>query len=87
MSILAFLVFGFIVGLIARAIMPGRQTMGLVGTTLLGIAGSFVGGLIGSVIHGGGAMELHTTGIIGSILGALLVMALVGFGAHHRATV
>jgi uncharacterized membrane protein YeaQ/YmgE (transglycosylase-associated protein family) len=84
MGILAFLLFGLIVGLVARALMPGRQSMGLVTTTLLGVAGSFVGGILGSLVHGGRLLELHTAGIIGSILGALLVMFLVGLGGTRR---
>jgi uncharacterized membrane protein YeaQ/YmgE (transglycosylase-associated protein family) len=83
MSLLAFIVFGLIVGLIARAVMPGRQGMGLVATALLGMAGSFVGGLVGSIIYGGRMFELHSAGIIGSIIGALLVMFLVGMGGRH----
>jgi uncharacterized membrane protein YeaQ/YmgE (transglycosylase-associated protein family) len=86
MGLLAFILFGLIVGLVARAIMPGRQSMGLVATTLIGIAGSFVGGLIGSLFYGGSVFELHTAGIIGSILGALLVMFIVGYvGSRRRA--
>lgn len=88
MSILAFILFGLIVGLIARAVMPGRQSMGLVATALLGIVGSFVGGLVASLIYGGRVFELHTAGIIGSILGALAVMFLVGAaGGRRRALV
>jgi uncharacterized membrane protein YeaQ/YmgE (transglycosylase-associated protein family) len=83
MGLLAFIVFGLIIGLIARAVMPGRQSMGLVATALLGMAGSFVGGLIASVIYGGPMFQLHSSGIIGSILGALLVMFLVGMGGRH----
>ena len=84
MSILAFILFGLVVGLVARALMPGRQGMGLVATTLLGIVGSFVGGFIGSLIGGGRVFELHTAGIIGSVLGALAVMFLVGMGGRRR---
>ena len=87
MSILAFILFGLVVGLIARAIMPGRQSMGLVATTLLGVVGSFVGGLVGSLIYGGRVFELHAAGIIGSVLGALAVMFLVGAGGRRRALV
>ena len=87
MGLLAFIVFGLIVGLIARAIMPGRQGMGLVATTLLGMAGSFVGGLVGSMVYGGRMFELHTSGIVGSILGALLVMFLAGMGGRRSASV
>jgi uncharacterized membrane protein YeaQ/YmgE (transglycosylase-associated protein family) len=87
MGLLAFIVFGLVIGLIARALMPGRQAMGLVATALLGMAGSFVGGLIGSLIYGGRMFELHSAGIIGSIVGALLVMFLVGMGSRRTASV
>jgi len=87
MGLLAFLLFGLVIGLIARALMPGRQSMGLVATALLGMAGSFVGGLIGSLIYGGRMFELHSAGIIGSIIGALLVMFLVGMGGRRHAAV
>jgi uncharacterized membrane protein YeaQ/YmgE (transglycosylase-associated protein family) len=85
MGLIAFLLFGLVIGLIARAIMPGKQSMGLIATALIGMAGSFVGGLVGSLIHGGRMLEFHTSGIIGSILGALLVMFVVGLGTRHRA--
>lgn len=85
MGLLAFILFGFVIGLIARAVMPGRQSMGLIATTLLGMAGSFVGGLVGSIIQGGRIFELHSAGIIGSIIGALLVMFLVGLRTNRRA--
>ena len=86
MGLLAFIVFGLIIGLIARALMPGRQGMGLIATALLGMAGSFVGGLVGSMIYGGRMLELHTSGIIGSILGAMLVMLLVGMAGRRSAS-
>jgi uncharacterized membrane protein YeaQ/YmgE (transglycosylase-associated protein family) len=79
MSILVFLVFGFVVGLIARAVVPGTQSMGIIGTTALGAAGSFVGGLIGSLLFGSGPWnEIHTSGLIGSVIGAVAVMFAVG---------
>lgn len=77
MSIVLFLVFGIVAGLIARAIMPGRQSMGIVMTGVLGIVGSFVGGIVGNLFAGRAVTELHTTGIIGSVLGALLVLVIV----------
>ena len=49
MGIIAFIIIGLIAGLIARAILPGRQSMGLLATTLLGMVGSLVGGLVGSL--------------------------------------
>ena len=84
MGLLAFILFGLIVGLVARALMPGRQSMGFVATTLLGVAGAFVGGIIGSVIYGGPIFDLHAAGLIGSIVGALLVMFLMGMGGRRR---
>jgi uncharacterized membrane protein YeaQ/YmgE (transglycosylase-associated protein family) len=87
MSILLFIVFGFVVGLLARAIMPGTQKMGILGTSLLGIAGSFVGGFLVALITSNRVTELNTAGIIGSIVGALLVLFLVGRFSGGRALV
>lgn len=84
MSILAFVVFGFIVGLIARAVMPGRQSMGLLATALVGMGGSFIGGMAGSVMHGGRIVEFHTSGIVGSILGTLVVLFLTDLSSRWR---
>ena len=78
MSIIAFIIFGIIVGFIARALMPGRQSMGVIGTCLLGIAGSFLGGLIGNLLGGRDLFELHSAGIIGSVIGSLLILFAVG---------
>jgi uncharacterized membrane protein YeaQ/YmgE (transglycosylase-associated protein family) len=88
MGILLFLVFGLVVGLLARAIMPGTQSMGLVMTALLGVVGSFVGGFLVSLITHNNVGDMNTAGIIGSIVGALLVLFLVGkFGGSRRALV
>lgn len=78
MKILLFLVFGFFVGLIARALMPGTQKLGIVKTTLIGAGGSFVGGLIGNLISGDGIGNVHSAGWIGSIIGALVLMMILG---------
>jgi uncharacterized membrane protein YeaQ/YmgE (transglycosylase-associated protein family) len=78
MSLLIFLVFGFIVGLIARAVMPGTQQMGIVRTTLIGVAGSFIGGLLGNLIAGNSFWHPHSAGWIGSVLGAVILMAILG---------
>ena len=86
MSILLFLVFGAVVGFIARAIMPGTQSMGLLATTGLGVAGSFVGGFVASMLFGGSWNEIHTAGLVGSVLGALAVMMMVGFAANRSVT-
>ena len=67
---------GFVVGLIARAILPGSQSIGIIMTAILGIAGSVVAGFAGQALHlyqaGQGA------GFIGSIVGAILVLFVYG---------
>ncbi len=85
MSILLFVVFGIVAGFIAQAIMPGKQGMGVLMTGALGIAGSFVGGFIGSVLSARSALEFHTSGIIGSVIGALVVLAIMGAAGRNRA--
>jgi len=77
--LVSWIVFGFIVGLIARAVFPGTQSLGFLGTTGLGIAGSFVGGILGNLFYGAPVFTAQPAGWIGSIVGALLVMAAFGF--------
>ena len=85
MGLIAFIVIGLIAGLIARAILPGNQSMGLVATTLLGIVGSFVGGLVGSLFRSDGRIfDLHPSGLLMSVLGAIVVLLLVGFAGRRR---
>jgi uncharacterized membrane protein YeaQ/YmgE (transglycosylase-associated protein family) len=78
MSLLIFLIFGFFVGLIARAIMPGNQKLGILKTTLLGAAGSFVGGMLGNLIAGYPWARVHSAGWIGSVIGAVVLLAVLG---------
>ena len=73
------IIIGFVVGLIARAIMPGAQNLGLIMTTLIGVGGSILGGLIGrrfSKPEPG--TPFHPAGIIMSIIGALILLFLWG---------
>lgn len=71
----SWIVCGFLAGLIARAIMPGRQAMGFIGTTLLGIAGSFAGGFLASILFHGDWRFIQTSSFIGSVIGALVLLA------------
>jgi uncharacterized membrane protein YeaQ/YmgE (transglycosylase-associated protein family) len=66
-GILAFLIMGIIAGFIARAIVPGRDPMGLLGTLVLGV----VGALIGGFIFGG---PDDAVGYLGAIVGAVLAL-------------
>lgn len=77
MGIIAWIVFGFFTGLVARALMPGSQKFGFVKTTLLGVGGSFAGGAIASLIAGGPMnAALTSAGFIGSVIGAILLLVL-----------
>ena len=87
MHIIGFLIFGLIVGLLARAIYPGSQPMGWLMTAILGMVGSLVGGLIGHALFGGntaadGSWGFTPGGLISSIIGAIILlfayMALAG---------
>jgi len=74
-SIIIFIIIGIIAGFIARAVVPGRQNMGIVATLILGIVGSFVGGLILSFLPGGAPFpSFNPAGLIGSIIGAIVVL-------------
>jgi uncharacterized membrane protein YeaQ/YmgE (transglycosylase-associated protein family) len=85
MGIIAFIIIGLIAGLIARAILPGRQSMGLLATTLLGMVGSLVGGLVGSLfVRDGRLFDLHPSGLIMSVIGAIIVLLLVGAAGRRR---
>jgi uncharacterized membrane protein YeaQ/YmgE (transglycosylase-associated protein family) len=71
-SIIGWIVFGAIVGVLARFLMPGRDPMGFLMTILLGIAGSVVGGVLLGLLIGGRTGD--PAGWIGSVLGALLLL-------------
>jgi uncharacterized membrane protein YeaQ/YmgE (transglycosylase-associated protein family) len=93
MSIIGFLIFGLVIGLIARAIYPGRQSMGWLGTAVLGMVGSLVGGLIGHALFGtrsaaDGSWGFTPGGWISSIVGAIVVLwAYLAFAGGRRSTV
>lgn len=76
MGIIVTIIVGFVVGLIARAIMPGNQSLGWIMTTLLGIVGALVAS------YGGAALGLYAAGQpvgwIASIIGALIVLFIYG---------
>ena len=74
--IISLIVVGLIAGFIARAVVPGRQNLSIPMTILLGIIGSFVGGFLGFLLFQHDAMEgfFQPAGIIGSIIGAIIVL-------------
>jgi uncharacterized membrane protein YeaQ/YmgE (transglycosylase-associated protein family) len=85
MGIIFFIVFGLIIGLIARAVLPGRQSMGVIATALLGIAGSFVGGFLVSLVTHNRITDLNTAGVIGSVVGAIVLLVVASSFSGRRA--
>jgi uncharacterized membrane protein YeaQ/YmgE (transglycosylase-associated protein family) len=87
--IIVLLIVGFIVGAIARLLMPGRDPLGILGTIVLGVAGSFVGGFLQNLIqyHSLSVHGFHPVGLIGSVIGAwvlLLLLRLTGLEPGRR---
>ncbi len=80
MNILAWIVLGLIAGAIAKAIYPGHQGGGILGTIVLGIIGAFVGGSLGVLLSTGRfaltAASLSIPGIIVAVLGAIVAVFL-----------
>jgi uncharacterized membrane protein YeaQ/YmgE (transglycosylase-associated protein family) len=85
MSILGMILFGLVVGIIAKLLMPGRDPGGFIMTVVLGVAGSLLGGWLFNVM--GFADGARYAGWIGSILGAVVLLliyrAVVGRNRPH----
>ena len=82
MGILTWILFGLVVGVIAKLMMPGRDPGGFIVTILLGIAGALFGGFIGRAMGFYG--ENQGAGWIMSILGAILLLALYRMMVRRR---
>ncbi|MBI2511274.1 MAG: GlsB/YeaQ/YmgE family stress response membrane protein [Opitutae bacterium] len=84
MSILATILIGLVVGIVAKLLMPGNDPGGVIMTILLGIAGAFVAGWIGRAA--GWYAEGEPVGFIASVLGSILLLVLyrAAFGRRHR---
>jgi uncharacterized membrane protein YeaQ/YmgE (transglycosylase-associated protein family) len=80
---LGWIIFGLIVGIIAKLLMPGRDPGGFVITILLGIAGALLGGFIGRAL--GLYREGEAAGFLMSLLGAILLLTLYRFVGRRRA--
>ena len=85
MSFLWMIILGLIAGAIAKLIMPGRDPGGIIVTILLGIAGSLVGGFLWNTLTGN--RSDGTAGLIGSVIGALILLALYRMIAGRRTRV
>jgi uncharacterized membrane protein YeaQ/YmgE (transglycosylase-associated protein family) len=74
MGVIGWIVFGLIVGAIAKLLMPGRDPGGIIVTMLLGVAGALLGGLLGRTL--GWYASNDTAGLLMSVLGAVILLAL-----------
>ncbi len=87
--VVVLIVIGLIAGLVARLLLPGRDHIGLIGTILVGVVGSFVGGFLWELVeyHAVETHHFRSVGIIGSIVGAFVVLLLLrvtGLERGHR---
>ena len=82
MGILSWILFGLVVGVIAKLLMPGRDPGGFIVTILLGIAGALVGGFVGRAMGFYG--ENDSAGWIMSILGAIVLLAVYRMMVRRR---
>lgn len=86
MGILGWIVLGLLAGLIAKAIMPGRDPGGIIITILLGIVGAVLGGFLGSAIFGRGVQEFFDLGTwLLAIGGSLILLAIYRVVVGNRA--
>ena len=82
---IGFLVFGLVVGAVARLLVPGRQELGVWMTVLLGVIGSVVGGVVANALGTGDLFELNVVGSLVAIAAAVvLIVAGERVGAVRR---
>ena len=72
MGILGWIIFGLVIGALAKFIMPGRDGGGIIVTTLLGMVGALLGGFLGRAL--GLYREGEPAGFVGALVGALVVL-------------
>jgi uncharacterized membrane protein YeaQ/YmgE (transglycosylase-associated protein family) len=81
-AILVWIVFGLVCGAIARLLVPGRQSLSVLMTMVLGIIGSFVGGFVAYLVMGG--EPLQASGFIFSVVGAVIVLAIYLYAVRKK---
>jgi uncharacterized membrane protein YeaQ/YmgE (transglycosylase-associated protein family) len=85
MGILSWIVFGLVVGIIAKLLMPGRDPGGFIVTMLIGIAGALLGGFVGRAMGFYGPNE--SAGWLMSIVGAILLLVIYRVAVGRRRTI
>ncbi len=71
---IGFIVAGLIIGLLARLLKPGKQSIGLLWTLGIGVVGSVVGGVIANLIGSGDIMELNVIGFVVAVVAAVVLL-------------
>ncbi len=84
LHILGHMLFGLIVGIVAKLIMPGTHPGGIIATMLIGIIGAWLGGLIGRML--GLYPPGHPAGFIMAVIGAAILLVVYGFATKPSAT-
>jgi uncharacterized membrane protein YeaQ/YmgE (transglycosylase-associated protein family) len=82
MELLGQILFGLVVGILAKLVMPGKDPGGIIVTALIGMAGAFVGTLVGRALWG----EAYTAGWVMAFAGAIALLALYRLFAGRRRT-
>lgn len=85
MHIIGWIVFGLVVGIVAKFLMPGRDPGGFIITAVLGIVGALVGGFMGRLIGWYG--EGDPVGFIMAVAGSIIVLTVYRFSMRRTATV
>ena len=83
-TIIGMIIIGAIAGFLARALVPGKDSMSIPATILLGIVGSFVGGFLARLIGRGDGDGFSTAGIIGSVIGAIIALLIYNATAGKK---
>jgi uncharacterized membrane protein YeaQ/YmgE (transglycosylase-associated protein family) len=84
-GVIGWIIFGLIVGAIAKLLMPGRDPGGIIVTMALGIAGALMGGFVGRAL--GWYQENEPAGFLMSLVGAILLLALYRLMIGRRQTI
>ena len=82
MGVLGWILFGLVVGALAKLVMPGRDPGGIIVTILLGIVGALVGGFLGRAL--GLYQPGEPAGFVGAFIGAILVLLIYRMAIGRR---
>ncbi|MEJ7845937.1 MAG: hypothetical protein WKF93_09845 [Acidimicrobiales bacterium] len=84
---IGFIVFGLVVGALARLVLPGKQHLSIIATLLIGLVGSVIGGVIANSLGTGDILELNVLGAVVAIISAAVLILIIdrGYASRSRA--